>query len=149
MANIVELLIEKSLSISTVESMTGGAIASYIVAHSNASKTLQEALVTYSDQSKIKTLGLNKNLIKSEGVVSSKVAYEMARLYQKKTKTDIVVSVTGYAEGKKPNEAFIGLYFKGRIDVHHLKFGDENSRIQNIQITIEYVDEMLTEILKN
>lgn len=149
MSNLVEGLIEKGLTISTVESMTGGAIAAYIVTHSNASKTLKESLVTYSIESKIKTLGVSKHVIKSQGVVSSKVAIEMARLYHKKTKTDIVISITGYAEGHEPNEAFIGVFYKGNIDVHHLKFGSGNSRLQNIQIAVQYVDEILQEILKN
>ena len=51
--NLVNKLIKKKLTISTVESCTGGLLSSVITSVSGSSKTFKLGLCTYSNLSKI------------------------------------------------------------------------------------------------
>ena len=70
MNSLVNKLIKKKLKISFVESCTGGMLASAITSISGSSKIFNLGLITYSNQSKIKILKVNRNLIKIYGAVS-------------------------------------------------------------------------------
>lgn len=96
---LVKLLIEKKLKIATVESCSGGLIASSIASIPHSSMVFEYGFVTYSENAKNKMVGVSLNTIEQFDVVSSEVALEMAIGGQKKSKADIVVSVTGYADG--------------------------------------------------
>ena len=56
-------LIKKKLSISVAESCTGGLLAHNLTKLANSSKYFKMGLTTYSNQSKIKILKVNKNII--------------------------------------------------------------------------------------
>ena len=94
MKNIVELLIEKNKTISTMESCTGGAIANYITNIPNASKVFAFSAVTYSNDYKIK-MGLNKDIIDKYTVYSMEVANNMAKAICEYTNSNYGVGVTG------------------------------------------------------
>ena len=96
-SELVELLKNKGLIISTAESLTGGLISSKIVDIAGSSNVLKEAFVTYSNEAKIKTLGVKKETIDKYDVVSEEVTLEMAQGLYKKTNADICVAVSGYA----------------------------------------------------
>ena len=57
---IIEKLIKKKLTISIAESCTGGLVASEIISVPNSSKIFNLGLVTYSNMSKQKILGVKK-----------------------------------------------------------------------------------------
>ena len=57
---IVNRLIKKKLTISTVESCTGGLLSSAITSVTGSSKVFKLGLITYSNQSKIKVLKVLK-----------------------------------------------------------------------------------------
>lgn len=111
---IVEKLIEKNMVISMAESCTGGLIASKIVNVSGSSKVFKESFITYSDEAKIKHLGVKEKTLKTVGAVSKEVAYEMAEGTAIRTSADIVISVTGIAgpTGGTPEKP-IGLTYFG------------------------------------
>ena len=94
MKNIVELLIEKNKTISTMESCTGGAIANYITNIPNASKVFAFSAVTYSNDYKIK-MGVNKDIIDKYTVYSMEVANNMAKAICEYTNSNYGVGVTG------------------------------------------------------
>lgn len=91
---LVALLKEKNLTISFAESMTGGTLASKIVSVPGASDVLKESLVTYSEEVKNKYFGIDFSKV---NVVSEECAEGMAKGLANVTKSDICVSVTGYA----------------------------------------------------
>lgn len=97
MKSLVNLLIQNNYQISFAESCTGGLLASSLVAIPNASMVLSESMVTYSDASKIKYLGVKQETIHQYGVVSEAVAFEMAEGIARATGAQIGVSVTGFA----------------------------------------------------
>ena len=94
MDEIVELLIKKNKTISTMESCTGGAIASCITDIPNASKVMMFSAVTYSNLYKIK-MGVAEELINKYTVYSMEVANEMAKVISDYTKASFGIGVTG------------------------------------------------------
>ena len=94
---IINKLIEKNISISFAESCTGGALASTITKIPGVSKIFKGSFVTYSDEYKERFLNVSPSTIKTYGVVSKEVAFEMAEGLKKITGADIVISVTGNA----------------------------------------------------
>jgi len=111
---IVKKLIKKKIKISFAESCTGGKLSSAITSVSESSRVFNLALITYSNESKIKVLKISKKLVDMYGAVSEEVCFAMARNVSKIAKTNMSVSVTGIAgpnggTKKKP----IGLVYVG------------------------------------
>lgn len=100
MKSLVKLLNKKKLKISFAESCTGGLLASTITSISGASKIFNLGLVTYSNQSKIKILKVNKNIIKKYGAVSHECCSAMVKNLSKISRANINVSITGIAGPK-------------------------------------------------
>ena len=97
MKSLVKMLTKKKLKISFAESCTGGLLASSITSISGASKIFDLGLVTYSNQTKIKFLKVNKNIIKKYGAVSHECCSAMVNNLSKISKANINVSITGIA----------------------------------------------------
>ncbi|MBQ2627696.1 MAG: CinA family protein, partial [Eubacterium sp.] len=75
---LVQLLRERNMTITTVESLTGGLIASTIVDVAGASDVLKEAYVTYCDEAKHKLAGVSEETLRRYTAVSEQTAREMA-----------------------------------------------------------------------
>jgi nicotinamide-nucleotide amidase len=84
-------------TLSVAESCTGGLIAQRITHVPGSSKYFLEGLVTYSNESKIRLLDVDKILIKEFGAVSQQVARDMARGVRHRAKSDFGLAVTGIA----------------------------------------------------
>ena len=97
---LVKLLSKKNLKISFAESCTGGLLSSSITSISGSSKVFTIGLVTYSNQSKISLLKVNKKTILKHGAVSYETCLSMVKNLSKISKTNISVSVTGVAGPK-------------------------------------------------
>jgi nicotinamide-nucleotide amidase len=111
---IGKILQKKQETLSVAESCTGGLIAKLLTDVPGSSHFLLEGLVTYSNTSKRKRLGVSPASLNKWGAVSSQVAKEMARGARTKSNSDYSISVTGIAgpDGgtrKKP----VGLVFIG------------------------------------
>lgn len=94
---LVNLLIKINYKISCAESCTGGMLASKIVSISNASQVFDAGFVTYANNSKIKFCGVSENSIKTHGVVSEKVAAEMAVGAAEAANANVGVGISGIA----------------------------------------------------
>ena len=94
---LVKLLTKKRINISFAESCTGGSLASSVTAISGASKVFKVGLVTYSNESKINTLGVLKMCIKKHGAVSKEVCLSMLKNVAKIGKTKVALAITGIA----------------------------------------------------
>jgi nicotinamide-nucleotide amidase len=84
-------------TVSVAESCTGGLIAQRLTSVPGSSRYFLEGVVTYSNQSKTRLLGVDKKLIKEFGAVSQQVARDMARGVRHKAKTDFGLAITGIA----------------------------------------------------
>lgn len=93
-SKIVKKLTEKKLTISTMESCTGGLIASLLTDTEGASEVIKGAFVTYSNEAKIQQ-GVSKETIKEYSVYSYETAIEMAKACKAAYNADIGVGITG------------------------------------------------------
>jgi nicotinamide-nucleotide amidase len=133
---LVEYLRNQSLTISFAESMTGGALSKYMTQFSGASDVFKGSIVCYDTQVKVDVLGVSQNLIDTYGVVSHQVCEAMARLCKNVFKSDIAVSITGYAEGIH-KDIFVGISYKD-THVFHIKRKDQN-RTQMIDDIVSWI----------
>lgn len=91
------LLLKKGYKIAVAESCTGGLLASSIIAVAGTSEVIDIAFVTYSNDAKVKYLGVKKSTISSFGVVSEEVVSEMARGVAEKAGAKVGVAISGIA----------------------------------------------------
>ena len=128
MKSLIKLLIKKKLKISFAESCTDGLLASSITSISGASKVVNLGLVTYSNQSKIKILKVNRNIIKKYGAVSHECCSAMVKNLSKISKANINISITGIAGPKggtkqKPvGLVYIGVKKGNKISINKFLF---------------------------
>ncbi len=123
---VVRILKEKCLTIASSESCTGGMFAAAITDVPGASDVISSSYVTYSNESKIKELGVPAETIERFGVVSKETAEAMAAGTKKRSGADIAISITGFAgpesdPGHEAGEAYIGYAvgdIKGHIEIH-------------------------------
>ena len=110
---IGKLLSEKRLTLATMESCTGGLLASTITDVPGSSDYFKGGYVTYTNAAKIAN-GVNAELIERHGAVSPQVAADMARAARNGLSADIGIGVTGVAgpaemEGKPAGTVFIAI----------------------------------------
>ena len=111
---LVKLLHKKKLKVSFAESCTGGLLSSTITSISGSSKVFTLGLVTYSNQSKINTLKVAKQIIMKHGAVSYETCLSMVKNLNKISKTNISLSITGVAGPKGgTKQKPVGLVFIG------------------------------------
>ena len=149
---IHEKLLKKKLSISVVESCTGGLLAHNLTKFANSSKYFQIGLITYSNKSKIKILKINKNIIKKYGAVSKECCVAMVLSLYKISKSNINVSITGIAgPGGGSKEKPVGLVYigikKGKtLLIKKNKFKSKN-RISIQKSTVHTVIKIISKII--
>ena len=137
MKSLIRILTKKKLKVSFAESCTGGLIASTITSISGASKIFNLGLVTYSNETKIRVLKVNRNIIKKYGAVSYECCNAMVKNLSKISKADINVSITGIAGPKggtkqKPvGLVYIGIKKGNKIQINKYLF--KNRKRSSIQ----------------
>lgn len=133
---IVHFLKERSLTLTTAESCTGGMIAARITDVPGASEVFKQGLVTYSNRAKRKLLDVKKTTLKEYGAVSEKTAKEMAKNGAFITGSDACVSVTGTAgptggtEEKPVGLVYIGCCYNNKTVVKEFHFKGERQKIR-------------------
>lgn len=99
-------------TLAVAESCTGGLIAQRLTEVPGASKYFMEGVVTYSNEAKIRALGVDQKLLRKHGAVSAEVAEAMASGIRKRAGTDLGLSVTGVAgPGGGTEEKPVGLVY--------------------------------------
>src|SRR5439155_13842365 len=94
---VINTLIAKRKTIAVAESCTGGLIANRITNVSGSSEFFINCLVTYSNESKVRLLGVREETLKAHGAVSEEVCREMAEGARTRSGTDFALSTTGIA----------------------------------------------------
>lgn len=87
-------LISNNITVSTMESCTGGMICDCITDVENCSRTLIGGYVTYTNEQKIRC-GVSKEIIDKYGVYSKECANNMAEVCRNNTGSMIGIGVTG------------------------------------------------------
>jgi len=114
-AVLIRLLSEGGQTLALAESCTGGFLADQITNVPGASKVFVAGYVTYSNEEKIRTLGVSCESIEKFGAVSEQVATEMAEGIRIRTGATHGIATTGVAgpsggSAEKPvGTVFVGL----------------------------------------
>lgn len=141
MEELAKLLIERNISISSVESFTVGGFASCIGSYSGISKVYRGSLVSYQTRIKRDILKIDQEIIDKYGVVSNEIAGLMAINGQKMFDSDICISFTGNAgptamEGKPIGLVFIGIAIKDNIHIYKFQLNGSRNQIKEQAIHI-------------
>jgi competence/damage-inducible protein CinA-like protein len=94
--SIVKLLTERGMTLSAMESCTGGLLSSTITDFPGSSRVFKGAIVSYMTEIK-KQFGVNPDIIERYGVISDETAKEMALAVRRTLATDVGVGITGVA----------------------------------------------------
>lgn len=96
-ARLGKALLRRGQFVTTAESCTGGWIAKALTDIPGSSQWFGEGFVTYSNEAKVRTLGVGRPMLKSEGAVSAAVARAMATGALRRSGAQLAVAVTGIA----------------------------------------------------
>jgi len=129
------LLHNKGLTLGLVESATGGLISHLITNVPGSSDYYKGSITAYSNEVKIKVVGVKADTINKYGAVSSQVAEEMAQGGRRILASDIWLADTGIAgpSGATPGKP-VGLFYIGlshQAGTYSQKHNFQGSREQN------------------
>ena len=94
---IAKMLKERKLWVATAESCTGGLIAHKLTNIPGSSEYFKGGIVAYSNEVKVKVLGVKEETLKKYGAVSEQTAKEMANGVKNLLGVDIAIATTGIA----------------------------------------------------
>ena len=137
-SRLARRLRKRGLTISTAESCTGGLLASLVTDISGATEWFKQGWVVYSNESKMRELGVEKNAFEEgeAGAVSHEVAVQMARGARYQSNSDVAISITGIAgpggatENKEVGRVHVAVVTEDYFLVRRMDFG-ENDRLDN------------------
>jgi len=133
---VAELLLQKKLTIAVAESCTGGMIASRLVEYPGISAALLEGCVTYTNDAKMRRLGVKAETLEKYSAVSAETAKEMAEGIAKTSGADIGIATTGIAgpdggsEEKPVGLVYIALSYQGETRVIKRIFSGNRQKIR-------------------
>jgi nicotinamide-nucleotide amidase len=133
--DLLAALEARRLTLATAESCTGGLIAAALTAIAGSSSVVMAGFVTYSNDAKMRMVGVQEATLAAHGAVSDPVAREMAEGALREARVDIVLSCTGIAgpggatPGKPVGLVFIGCARRGGATVveRHVFPGDRSA----------------------
>ncbi len=140
-AVVGRLLVERGLTVAVAESLTGGLVASRIVAVPGSSEWFRGGVVAYDSQVKHDVLGV------PEGpVVSEAAAMAMADGVRRLLGADVGLSTTGVAgpteqEGQPPGTVWLGLAIGDQVDAVHVRLPGDRDRVRQMSV-ISLVDRL-------
>ncbi len=155
MANLEQevgnLLRQKRLTLGIVESATGGLISHLITNVPGSSDYYKGSVTAYSNEVKIKVVGVKEAIINKYGAVSYQVAEEMARGGRKILAADICLADTGIAgpSGATPGKP-VGLFYIGLShqagtysQKHYFQGNREQNKHQAAEAALAWLKEYL------
>ena len=95
--SLLDLCREKGLRMVTAESCTGGLIGGALTEVPGSSDVFWGGFMTYANEAKVNILGVDENVLKDKGAVSSEVVTQMLRGALEKSGTDLALAVSGVA----------------------------------------------------
>jgi len=130
------LLRQQRKKISVAESCTGGLVSHRITNVAGSSEYFDSGVVSYSDQSKIRTLHVLAMTLRKFGAVSQETAEEMAKGIRKISGTDIGIAITGLAGpgggsiGKPVGLVYVSLSTENDVITQKFNFKGTRSEIK-------------------
>lgn len=133
---VVRKLKEKKLKLATAESCTGGWVSKLITNVEGSSEVFGCGICAYSNEIKMKVLGVREETLNEFGAVSAETAREMSAGVRRISGADIGISITGIAgpgggsEQKPVGLVYLGIDSPGLTDTVNLTLsrGYQNER---------------------
>ena len=138
---VVDLLLANELTVSTIESCTGGMLAARLINIPGVSEVFKSGYITYSNKAKRKIAGVKKGTLDKYGAVSPQTAKEMARGTALLTKADVTFSITGIAgpdggsQEKPVGLVYMGCYVCGTTQVKEFHFNGNRAKIRETAVS--------------
>jgi nicotinamide-nucleotide amidase len=109
---IGKLLRKRKMTLATAESCTGGLIGKLLTDAAGSSDYYLGGWITYSNESKMRDLGVSKELLETYGAVSEQAAQAMALGAQSKASSDAAIGISGIAgPGGATDQKPVGLVY--------------------------------------
>jgi nicotinamide-nucleotide amidase len=135
-----DLLKRAGYTLATAESCTGGLLAGRITDVPGSSEYFLEGTVTYSNEAKMRILGVPKKMIEDHGAVSEEVATAMARGIRELAGSTFGIGVTGIAgpgggTAEKPvGLVYIALADDAQVSAKKLLFPGDRQFIRTLSV---------------
>lgn len=146
--NIIKKLKENNMTISTMESCTGGGLANAITNIPGASEIIYFCAVTYSNEYKVK-MGVPKEVIDKYSVYSIQTAECMAKSISEFADSSLGVGITGKLgipdknnDSGDDDAVFICIYDKSK-DIYNnlsMKVNSEDRKDDKLEIIEKIID---------
>ena len=148
---VVKMLKNAGMTVTTVESCTGGLLSGTLVDVAGVSDVLNQAYVTYANEAKQSMVGVKAETLEAYGAVSEQTAREMAEGGAKAAKADAALAVTGIAgpdggTAEKPvGLVYIGCYVNGTTVVTRNVFSGTRREVreQSVAAALELLKKQL------
>jgi nicotinamide-nucleotide amidase len=141
MASVVAgMLVQSGKTIAVAESLTGGELCARLIDFPGISAAFLEGCVAYSNEAKVRNLGVKTETLKNHGAVSKETAIEMARGIWALSGADIAVSTTGIAgpsgatETKPVGLVYIGYCDENGSEAIELRLTGDRDRVRNMAV---------------
>jgi len=139
---------ERGLLLATAESCTGGMLASLLTDVQGVAHAFERGFVTYTNEAKCEMLGVPMGLIEEKDAVSREVAVAMAEGALERSRANIALSITGFADaGDEPGLVHFGCARAGRTTTHREEHfgpgGRGATRVKCMKVAVEMMTEML------
>lgn len=123
-------------TIATAESLTSGLIASALTQNPGASKYFLGSIVAYQDRIKRDIIGVDPELLLTNGAVDKEVAFQMALNVKNKFNSSVSLSSTGFAgpEGECVGLVYIGLVTPMKKIIEQFHFQTDTNKFTRSQI---------------
>ena len=133
---IQQFLYDSNKTLGTAESCTGGRIAEVIAAVPGASNYFKGGIIAYSNELKIRLLGVNAQVIEEQSAVCEEVAMQMAVGLCQTINCDYTIAITGIAGpgGGTPTIPIgtIWIAYGSKDDMRTFKLTEDNGRDVNL-----------------
>jgi nicotinamide-nucleotide amidase len=146
---IINLLKIKKITLSIAESCTGGMLSQRITSVSGSSKVFKFAIITYSNQSKVRYLKIPLKIIKRYGAVSKECCNLMVVNLAKISKAKLNIAITGIAGPKGGSKikpiglVYIGIKKGKKIEIHEYLFKNksrESIRVNSVKKSLKLIE---------
>ncbi len=134
-AVVGQMLRARGATLSVAESATGGMIGERITSVAGSSDYFLGGFLTYTDDMKVKLLGVDPALIERHTAVSEEVARAMAEGARARTCSTYALSITGEAgpessTGSPPGTLFLGFASAERSEVRKINVPGDRYRVR-------------------
>ncbi|WP_270771064.1 competence/damage-inducible protein A [Intestinibacter bartlettii] len=133
---VAKMLVENNLKIAVAESCTGGMVSASLINYPGISSVFMEGCVTYSNEAKMKSLGVKKETLDVYGAVSDKCAKEMASGVAARYNTNVGIATTGIAgpgggtDEKPVGLVYFGIYINGKVITKKYVFNGDRQGVR-------------------